>query len=80
MHGLKQAGLLANKLLQKRLAHLDMILHIHSDASYFSGSHARICFGGLLFCGYKPPNEDNLNWSILNVEYIIKSLVASAAE
>jgi hypothetical protein len=28
-----------------------MILHIHSDASYLSVSHARIRLGGLFFCG-----------------------------
>jgi hypothetical protein len=58
----------------------DMILHIHSDASYLSVSHARILLGGLLFCGDKPPNEDKLNGYILNVASIIKNMVASAAE
>jgi hypothetical protein len=33
----------------------DMILHIHSDDSYLSVSHACIRLGGLLFCGDKPP-------------------------
>jgi hypothetical protein len=58
----------------------DMILHIHSDASYLSVSHARSRLGGLLFCGDKPPKEDNLNGSILNVASVIKNVVASAAE
>jgi hypothetical protein len=58
----------------------DMILHIHSDASYLSVSNARIRLGGLLFCGDKPPLEYNLNGSILNVESFIKNMVASAAE
>jgi hypothetical protein len=31
----------------------DMILHIHSDASYISVSHACSCLGGLFFCGDK---------------------------
>jgi hypothetical protein len=57
-----------------------MILHIHRDASYLSVSHARRHLGGLFFCGDKPPNEDNLNGSILNVASIIKNVVASAAE
>jgi hypothetical protein len=31
----------------------DMILHIHSDASYLSVSHVRSRLGGLFFCGEK---------------------------
>jgi hypothetical protein len=58
----------------------DMILHIHSDASYLSVSHARSHLGGLLFCGEKPPKEDNVNASIINVASFIKHVVASAAE
>jgi hypothetical protein len=57
-----------------------IILHIHSDASYLSVSHARSCLGGLFFCGDKPPKEDTLNGSILNVASVIKNGVASAAE
>jgi hypothetical protein len=57
-----------------------MILHIHSDASYLSVSNARSRLGGLLFCGDKPPQEDTLNGSILNVASVIKNVVASAAE
>jgi hypothetical protein len=33
----------------------DMILHIHSDASYLSVSNASSRLGGLFFCGDKPP-------------------------
>jgi hypothetical protein len=58
----------------------DMILHIHSDASYLSVSKARSRLGGLFFCGDKTPQEDNLNGSILNVVSVIKNVVASAAE
>jgi hypothetical protein len=50
----------------------DMILHIHSDASYISVSNARSRLGGLFFCGEKSPHEDNLNGSILNVVSVIK--------
>jgi hypothetical protein len=57
-----------------------MILHIHSDASYLSVSNAHSRLGGLFFCGDNPPHEDNLNGSILNVESVIKNVVASAAE
>jgi hypothetical protein len=37
----------------------DMILHIHSDASYLSVSKARCRLGGLFYLGYNPPNEKN---------------------
>jgi hypothetical protein len=57
-----------------------MILHIHSDVSYISVSHARTCLGGLFFYGDKPTKEDNLNGPILNVASVIKNMVASAAE
>jgi hypothetical protein len=58
----------------------DMILHIHSDASYLSVSNARSRLGGPFLCGDKSPREDNLNGSILNVESVIKNVVASVAE
>jgi hypothetical protein len=58
----------------------DMILYIHSDASYLSVSNARSRLGGLFFCGDKPPQEDNLNGSILNVASVLNNVVASAAE
>jgi hypothetical protein len=57
-----------------------MILHIHSDASYLSISHARSRLGRLFFCGDKPPKEDNLNGSILKVASVIKNVISSAAE
>jgi hypothetical protein len=58
----------------------DMILHIHSDASYLSVSNARSRLGGLFFLGNKPPAQDTLIRSILNVAAVIKNVVASAAE
>jgi hypothetical protein len=58
----------------------DMILHIHSDASYLSVSKARNRLGGLFYLGYNPPNENKSNGSILNVASVIKNIVASAAE
>jgi hypothetical protein len=57
-----------------------MILHIHSDASYLSVSKARSRLGGLFYLGCNSPNEDKLNGSILNVDSVIKNVVASAAE
>jgi hypothetical protein len=35
----------------------DMVLHIHSDASYLSVSNARSCLGGLFFLENKPPKQ-----------------------
>jgi hypothetical protein len=58
----------------------DMILHIHSDASYLSVSHARSRLCELFYCGDKPPHADRLNGSILNAASVIKNVVASAAE
>jgi hypothetical protein len=58
----------------------DMILHIHSDASCLSVSNVRSRLRGLFFLGNKPPGQDTLNGSILNVAAIIKNVVASAAE
>jgi hypothetical protein len=58
----------------------DMILHIHSEASYLSVSNSGSRLGGLFFCGDKSPQQDKLNCSILNVASIIKNVVASAAE
>jgi hypothetical protein len=58
----------------------NMILHIHSDASYLSVSNARSRLGGLFFCGDKSPQKDKINGSILNVASVIKNVVASAAE
>jgi hypothetical protein len=58
----------------------NMILNIHSDASYLSVSNARSRLGGLVFLGNKSPEQETLNGSILNVAAVIKNVVASAAE
>jgi hypothetical protein len=57
-----------------------MILHIHSDAYYLSVSNTHSRLGGLFFCGDKPPQEDTLNGSILNMASVIKNVVVSTAE
>jgi hypothetical protein len=54
----------------------DMVLHIHSDASYLSVSNARSRLGGLFFLGNKSPEQDTLNGSVLNVAAVIKNVVA----
>jgi hypothetical protein len=58
----------------------DMILNIHSDASYLSVSNARSRLGGLFFLGNKSPEQETINRSILNVADVIKNIVASTAE
>jgi hypothetical protein len=58
----------------------DMILNIHSYASYLSVSNAQSRLGGLFFLGNTPPEQETLNRSILNVAAVIKNVVASAAE
>jgi hypothetical protein len=57
----------------------DVILHIHSDASYLSVFNARSRLGGLFFLGNKSPEQETLNRSILNIAAVIKNVVASAA-
>jgi hypothetical protein len=58
----------------------NMVLHIHSDASYLSVSNARIRLGGLFFLGNKAPKQETLNGSILNVAAVIKNVIVSDAE
>jgi hypothetical protein len=58
----------------------DMILHIHSNASYLSVSNAQSRLGGLFFLGNNSPKQNELNGSILSVASVIKNVVASAAE
>jgi hypothetical protein len=53
----------------------DMILHIHSDASYLSVSNAQSRLRGYFFLGNKSPEQETLN-----VAAIIKNVVASTAE
>jgi hypothetical protein len=78
-----------NQLLYYRATHpdatiiyhaSDMVLHIHSDASYLSVSNAGSRVGGLFFLGNTHPKHDKLNGSILNFASVIKNGVASAAE
>jgi hypothetical protein len=68
-----------NQLLDYLETHPDATIRYHAT-SYLSVSHARIRLDGLLFCGDKPPKEDNLNGSILNVASVMKNVVASTAQ
>jgi hypothetical protein len=60
----------------------DMVLNIHSDASYLSEPQARSRLGGTFFLGSLPQNGKpiQLNGPILTIASICKFVVASAAE
>jgi hypothetical protein len=57
----------------------EMILHIHSDASYLSEPHARSRVGGFFFLG-DTSDRPQINGSILVVSKIMNNVLASAAE
>ncbi len=60
----------------------DMILNVHSDASYLSAPKARSPAGGYFFLGSLPRNGDpkKLNGAIHVMCTILKLVAASAAE
>ena len=59
----------------------DMILKIHSDASYLSEPKARSRAGGHFFLGDKPSTQPELgNGAILNKSTIMRNVMSSAAE
>ena len=60
----------------------DMVLNIHSDASYLSEKNARSCVAGHFFLGRKsdPSNPILLNGTIYIMCGILKFVLASAAE
>ena len=59
----------------------DMVLRIHSDASYHSEKDARSRSGGHFYLGNKPGNAPDFNnGAILNPSTIMKNVMASAAE
>ena len=57
----------------------DMVLHVHSDASYLTEPKARSRAGGHFFMSNKGPNPPN-NGAVTNIAQIIKSVMSSAAE
>jgi hypothetical protein len=57
----------------------DMVLAIHSDASYLSEPKARSRAGGHYFMSENSTNPPN-NGAVLNVAQIIKAVMSSAAE
>jgi hypothetical protein len=59
----------------------DMILHIHSHASYLSENEAKSRAGGLLYMGNTAQNDKKLtNSAILIVSKVLKHVMSSAAE
>ena len=56
----------------------DMILKIHSDASYLTAKEARSRVGGFLYLGNK--HDNMINGPIHIIAKIIKNVVSSAAE
>jgi hypothetical protein len=60
----------------------DMILHIHSDASYLleANTHSRAC--GHFFMGWRadPTKPIKLNWAFFTLCAILCFVIASAAE
>jgi len=66
----------------KRYRASDMILNVHSDASYLSAPKAHSCAGGYFFLGSLPRDRDpiKLNGAIHVTCTILKLVAASAAE
>jgi hypothetical protein len=59
----------------------DMILHIHSDASYISENEAKSRAGGFFYMGNTTKNDKKLtNGAILIVSKVLKHVISSAAE
>jgi hypothetical protein len=59
----------------------DMILHIHSDASYLSENEAKSRAGGFFYRGNTTQNDKKLtNGAILIVSKVLKHGMSSAAE
>jgi hypothetical protein len=59
----------------------DMILHIHSDASYLLENEAKIRAGGFFYMGNTTKNDKKLtNGAILIVSKVLEHVMSSAAE
>jgi hypothetical protein len=59
----------------------DMILHIHSDASYLSENEAKSRAGGFFYMGNANKNDKKLtNGAMLIVSKVLKQVMSSAAE
>ena len=87
-HGMKDTINAIKKLLDYAANHLmpkflknpsEMILYIHSDASYISEPKAKIRFGGCFFLSLTE-TEPMLNGAIYVIRNLTKNVVASVAE
>jgi hypothetical protein len=59
----------------------DMILRVHSDASYLSESKARSRSGGYFYLGNSPGNKADVhNGALLSTSTIMRNVMSSAAE
>jgi alpha-L-fucosidase len=59
----------------------DMILHIHSDASYLSENESKSRAGGFFYMGSDTKNDKKLtHGAILIVSKVLKHVMSSAAE
>jgi hypothetical protein len=60
----------------------DMVLNVHSDASYLSEMKAHSCTCGHFFMGWSPKDGDpiKLNGAFFTLCTILRFVVASAAE
>jgi hypothetical protein len=59
----------------------DMILHIHSDASYLSENEAKSRSGGFFYMGSNNKTDKKLtNGVILIISKVLKHVMSSAAE
>ena len=56
----------------------DMVLAVHSDASYLSESNARSCAGGHFFMSDNSADPPN-NGAVLAVSQIINAVISSTA-
>jgi hypothetical protein len=66
---------------KKRYHASDMILHIHSDASYLSENEAKSRAGGFFYMGNKNKTDKKLtNGAILIISKVLKHVISSAAE
>jgi hypothetical protein len=58
----------------------DMVLHVHSNASYLTEQEARSRAGGHFFLSSNPKDEPILNGPILSLVKTIRAVMSSAAE
>ncbi len=74
--------LASNQNAKVRLHASDMVLNIHSDASYLSELGAQSCACGHFFMGWMPQNGEpvKLNGAFYKGSSIVRFVVASAAE